>query len=212
MNKIALGIFRFAGCVWVASFPTGCSSQPNTYKGGDGLESRETERIERVWVAEGFDFSGYDTILITETKSEAETKDEKEADRMASATRNIPRGLADTIDLKEIVPNVALKQDDVKAGAKLLKLDTTISDFDRGSTGMRVMFGRYGAGRARLTVRGRVVDAETGRPFLIVEDESSGDFFGPTSGGSSEAVQKLALDWASFLSKVKKQEKIEYKD
>lgn len=204
LKPIAVGITPLVLCL------IGCESTPETYPGPEGVLYRETEEIERVWVAEGFDFSGYDVIWVTECQAEVAAGDAEDAEKLNAALRRVQTDLAHAIQMKQIVATVITNQADLKPESKCLKLQTSMIDFDAGSAGLRIFYGIYGAGNADVQVRGRMSDLPTDKPLLLIEDESSSDRWGALSAG--DAVLKMVQEWVDFMSKVRNHESIEYED
>lgn len=186
---------------------------PETYPGSEGVTYRETEKIDRVWTADGFDFSGYDSIIVMEVKSEYkaedEDEDEEDAEKLQATLKAIQRELAQFIELRKIVPKVLTDQAQLHTSNTTLKLETILLDFEKGSTASRIM---WGGGRAHIKVRGRLSDVEANKPLIIIEDESSSQKMGSLEAGPTDAALQMAEDWTKFMSQVKNHEKIEFED
>src|SRR5262245_21142951 len=69
---------------------------------------KRTDTLNKVWLANGVDFTGYDTILIEEVKVDpsVKAKDEKEADRLSLLKGTLSRGFVESIDSRQIFKTV----------------------------------------------------------------------------------------------------------
>jgi len=52
------------------AFSTGCASTPDTRTEPGGFAYRDDEDLGKVWLAQGFDFNGYDTLYISDTRAD----------------------------------------------------------------------------------------------------------------------------------------------
>jgi hypothetical protein len=190
----------------------GCESTPHTYLGPESKWYRQTERIERVWIADDFDFGNYNAIFVVETAQETAAPEDKHQEEFQNSLRGIQRELCQAIELKQIVPKVVTNQAALHAEDKTLKLQTTLYEFHPADVAMRIMFGAYGAGKATVKVRGRLSDMATDKSLLLIEDESNSEMIGSIRSGATDAVLNMAVDWAKLFSKVRKKEPIDYKD
>ena len=64
------------------------------------------------------------------------------------------------------------READVRPGSRVLRLDNTIVDYERGGGGARYFAGLYGAGQPVITVRGRITDGD--RQVFLFETRRSG--------------------------------------
>lgn len=194
----------------------GCSSVPNqTGTGSDAVTYRRTDKLDKVWVAEGFDFSGYEVMLITAVKADGiKPKDVKEEERLEMIRSTLARDLANSVEHKRIVPAVTIKEADLNTASKALKLENTIVEFTRGSSAARYLVG-FGAGMPRLRVHGQVTDAATGKRLLEYDIDETADWFASGYASSatlqSHAGAELADDVTEFMWLITKHQPIKYR-
>lgn len=181
----------------------------------DGREYLRYDKLDKIWLAEGFAFKGYDIILVNPLNVEGiETKDEKEADRLKLLERGYANDMA--IGLERFAPfeKGTTRASDVEEGKKKLVLDTKLLDFSRGSSAARYGLG-FGAGMPYIKIRGTFHEGDASKPLAILEMDEKGDWFG---GGysSNESLQEkasteLGKDLGRYIEKVANGEKIKYK-
>lgn len=180
-----------------------------------GGEFQRVDKLDKIWLAAGFAFKGYDAVLVTPLKTEGiVTKDEKEADRLNLLKRGYAEDMARGLERYGGFAQGASKESDVPAGKKKLVLDTQLLDFSRGSSAARWGVG-FGAGMPYMKIRGTFHEGDPAKPLAIFEMDERGDWFG---GGysSNESLQEkasmeLGKDLGRFIEKVQKGEKIKYK-
>ena len=191
----------------------GCASAPKE-KSADGITFRRTDKFEKVWIADGFDFSGYNAILMQPVSTTVTPKDDRERERLEMVRHTLTRDIASTIEFKQIVPTFVGKEADLKPDSRALKLENEITEFSAGSMAARVMVG-MGAGTPKLRVRGQLADLGTGKPLLIYELDETAPIFGAQWASSrtlqTTAATELAEDVADFLWQVSKRQPIKYK-
>lgn len=191
----------------------GCASAPKE-KSADGITFRRTDKFEKVWIADGFDFSGYNAILMQPVATTVTPKDDKERERLEMVRHTLTRDFASTIEFKQIVPTFVGKEADLKPDSRALRLENTVTEFSAGSMAARVMVG-MGAGTPRLRVRGQLVDKESSKPVLIYELDETAPILGANWQSSrtlqSTAATELAEDVADFFWQVSKKQPIKYK-
>ena len=192
---------------------SGCASAPKE-KSGEGITYKRTDKFEKVWIAEGFDFSGYNAIVMSPVATTVTPKDDKERERLEMVRHTLTRDFASTIEFKQIVPSLVRKEEDLKPDSRALRLENTVTEFSAGSMAARVMVG-MGAGTPRLRVRGQLVDKESSKPVLIYELDETAPILGANWQSSrtlqSTAATELAEDVADFFWQVSKRQPIKYK-
>jgi hypothetical protein len=195
----------------------GCGSapkeKPSQSASAGGITYKRTDSIDKVWIAEGFDFGGYDTLVVEPVAAGAvKPKDDKEKERLEMARQSLQRDLKGGIEFAAIVPKVA----DAASGGvtnKVLRLESEILEFSRGSTAVRIGIG-FGAGAPYLKLRGTVKDGASGNSLVIYELDETGDWFDGIS--SSQTLQRSAGtemvdDIMKLLTQVARRQPIKYK-
>jgi hypothetical protein len=176
---------------------------------------KRTSKLDKVWSAEGFDFSGYDALLVTEVTVDpaVKPKDDKERDRLELAKVALPRDLVLAIESRKVVKTTTLKESDLPAG-KRLKLETRVLKFSRGSSTARYGVG-FGAGMPYIKVNVLVTDLATSEPLLEAELDEKADWFASGYTGSRSlqagATMELTDDLAAFMGQLARHEQIKYK-
>jgi hypothetical protein len=179
-------------------------------------EFKRTDKLDRVWLAEGFDFTGYDALLVDDVKPDpaVKPKDETEADRLSLMQGSMARDLVLAIETRKLFKTVTLKPSDIPAGTKAVKLQTTIMKFSRGSTAARVGVG-FGAGMPYVRVIVTGSELGSGRPLFEVELDETADWFGAGYSSSktlqSGAAMELTADLANYMARVASHDPIKYK-
>jgi hypothetical protein len=175
---------------------------------------KRTSKLEKVWVAENFDFNGYDLLHIAPVESsQIKPRDEKETERLEMIKRSIPKDLAIVLGNKNIFPKVVTESLPAP-DAKALKLQSEIIEFTRGSSAARYTVG-FGAGSPRVRLHGIMTEAASGLKVFEFEINETGDWVGAgfTSNKTLQggASQELAEKVGEFIQKVARHEPIRYK-
>ena len=191
-----------------ASLDCGTTRVDDTY--------RRTDKLDKVWLAEGFDFSGYDAVLVEETGVDASVKpkDEKESERLTLMQGSLSRDFAAAIEVRKLFKTVTTKETQIPAETKALKMQSTVLKFSRGSSAARYGVG-FGAGMPYVQVRVAMAEMGTNKPLFECELDERADWFGAGYTGSrtlqAGAAMELADDVAEFMSRVSKHQPVKYK-
>lgn len=173
---------------------------------GGGLNYRNPH-MEKCWVADGFDFNGYDTLYIAPTASTAKFPDQPEDVKVHElAKETLVHELAREIKSRKIFANVVTRESDIQPGAKALKLENTITEFNKGGGAARYFAGLYGAGQPVLRVEGKMMSAD--KPMFTYEARRSGVSAGARMAGvfmkdediQTQDARSMVLDLADFMS------------
>jgi hypothetical protein len=199
----------------LAAFLCGCASTSDskaprkTIMGSDGTPLHRHGQIQLAWFAEGFDFSGYDTLLIAPIKYAAKERP-NEVDMRTWATGYLPVALEQYVRTNGVFANVTTRESDLKPGAKVLRLENTIYEYEKGGGGARYFAGLYGGGQPVLKVRGQFVDAD--KALCKYEASRHGESFGARFAGaymSDKDIQQndindLAIDMSDFIFRARR--------
>jgi hypothetical protein len=163
--------------------------------------------MDKCWIADGFNFAGYDALLIAPTTSTAKIKDDEKAAQQ-TAMENMPLELRRAIAAKLVFPTIALNESEYKAGSKILKLETVFIEYAKGGGGARYWAGLYGAGQPMFKVQGKFTDGS--KTVCTFEARRSG-----SSGGSRivggymrdediqvEDIRSLGIDLSDFVAAI----------
>lgn len=157
-----------------AAAPAPAASQPSAPSAvataGGGVTLREEKDFGQVWLALGFAFKGYDTLLVTETRAEVPKLNPDGAENLAWARGVVRNELVAAIQERKLF-TVVTSPGDVKPGSRVLRLDSTIIEYEKGGGGARFFAGIYGAGHPVIKVRGQLTEAD--RPLFVYEARRS---------------------------------------
>jgi hypothetical protein len=145
------------------------SAQPAPAAGG-GVTLREEKDVGQVWLAPGFDFEGYDTLLIAETRTDVPKLNPDGVANVEWARGVLRNELVAAIQERKLL-TVVTNPADVKPGSRVLRLDNTIIEYEKGGGGARFFAGGYGAGHPVIKVRGELKAAD--RPLFVYEARRS---------------------------------------
>ena len=173
----------------------------------NGGRSFRNPHLDKCWVADGFTFTGYDTLLIAPIVCTAKLKDD-EHDRLQFAGQQLPIKLIHFLQPKGIFPKIVMDESQVEPGARVLKFENTIIDYSKGSGAARYFAGLYGAGQPMIRVEGKLVEGD--KPLFSYEARRSGTSFGARMGGASiggeqiqaEDVHSMMLDLTDFMAAI----------
>ncbi|HZR19252.1 MAG TPA: hypothetical protein VFE51_18335 [Verrucomicrobiae bacterium] len=163
----------------------------------------------KCWVADGFNFNGYDTLYIAPTLSTAKFPDKPEDTKVHElAKNNLALELSRMIGTRGIFAKVVTQESELKPGAKVLKMENTITEFSKGGGAGRYFGGLYGGGQPVLRVQGRMSDGE--KTMFSYEARRSGTSAGARMGGAFmkdediqiEDVRSMALDLSDFMAAI----------
>lgn len=174
---------------------------------GGGMNYKNPH-LEKCWVADSFDFNGYDTLYIAPTLSTAkfDTKNQEEVKVNELAKENLVKELDSLLRSRNLFANVVTRESDVKPGAKALKLENTITEFTKGGGAARYFVGLYGGGQPVLRVQGKMT--EGGKSLFTFEARRSGVSAGSRIGGvfmkdediQIQDIRSMVLDLSDFMS------------
>jgi hypothetical protein len=163
--------------------------------------------MEKCWVADGFNFQGYDTVYIAPTASTAKyQKDEERPHELAK--ENLVFELQRSVAHLGLFANVVTREQDIKPGAHVLKLENTIVEYSKGGGGARYFVGLYGGGQPVIRVQGKLNDGA--KTLFSYEARRSGTSAGARMSGAfmrdediqSEDIRSLVLDLTDFIAAV----------
>ena len=125
----------------------------------EGVKLHKDQNIQGVWLADGFDFKGYQTLYLTPIVFAGIERD-NEVDIRAMAMQELPERAREQFRDTKLFATVTTKSEDVKSKAKTLKLDNTIIEFSKGGGAARHFGGPLGGGQPVIKVRGQIYDGD----------------------------------------------------
>lgn len=221
-----------AACAVAVSFITGCATTDSTSAGAssspypvrydandgrtisigrsvaaDGGWTFKEPHLEKCWIANDFNFTGYDTLYIAPTLSTAKFHDDEIALHEATKEK-LPVELKRQIEARAIFTNVVTQESEIAPGARVLKLENTITEYSKGGGAARYWAGLYGAGQPVLRVEGKMTT--DGKTVFTFEGRRSG-----VSGGSRmlggflkdediqiQDIRSMTLDLTDFMAAI----------
>jgi hypothetical protein len=211
-RKNLIGLSALAG----VSLLIGCAST-STESGASsklpplpaGVTLHQDKDIQGVWLADGFDFKGCDTLYIA-PPAFAAIERTNEVQMRAMAMRLLPQQLVEHLRDTKLFTTVTDQADVVKPDAKKLSIQSTIIEYEKGGGGARYFAGMFGGGQPVIKVRGVVTEGD--KVLCVCELRRSGESAGSRMGGvfmSDEEIQRndirdLASDLADFVKRTAK--------
>jgi len=222
-------IAALAGCASTGDKPsevtkessvTVLATQPSKFKTPDGRtieigrasssgggRNFKDPHLEKCWIADGFDFKGYDTLYLPPTLSTAKHQPDEEMPHQA-AMEGLPAEIAVMLLPKKLFANIVTNAADIKPGAKSLKLVDTITEYSKGGGAARYFVGLYGGGQPVLRVQGVMTDGD--KTVFTFQARRSGVSAGARMVGvamkdvdiQKEDIHSLVLDLTDFMSAI----------
>lgn len=199
---------------------TGSSGQPTKFKLADGRTvdigktspaptgglNYKNPHMEKCWIADGFDFNGYDTLYIAPTQNTAKYNPKDEEQPLQLAKENLVLELKRSLSARGLFANIVTSESELKPGAKVLKLENTILEYAKGGGAARYFAGLYGAGQPVLRVQGTAT--ENGKTLFAFEARRSGVSAGARMTGAFmkdvdiqlEDIRSMVLDLTDFMA------------
>ena len=130
----------------------------------------EEPHLDKCWVAGDFDFSGYDTLYIAPALCTAEVRPGDEgANELAKD--NLTLEMQRFIRAKHVIATVVTREADIPAGARVLKMENTITQYAKGNVVTRYWLA---VGHPKLRVAGKITGRD--KTVFIFEGYRSGGF------------------------------------
>ena len=198
---VVLLVMAVSACAPATPPPTVTSTTTDR----DGIAYRNDADLQRVWLADGFSVKRYQTVLVVEPRTDVPKLNPDGKENLQWARGLLRDEVVKALRAKRVFPAIALTPTEVPAGARSLRMETTIVEYEKGGGGARFFAGAYGAGQPVIRVRGRVLDGD--RPVFAFDARRSGDSglsraFGGYRGDRAiqeEDIRDLAVDLADFL-------------
>ena len=189
----------------LAAMLAGCAGPSTLAPERESIAYREDPDLQRVWIAEGIRFQNFDTLLVGETGTQAVNVNPDGVENLVWARGFLRDEIVAALRAKNVFSTVATSASELKAGARVLRLDNMIVEYEKGGGGARFFAGLYGAGQPVIRVRGRLTDSD--RLIFAFEARRSGDsgvarMFGGYRSDKAiqeEDIRDLAQDLVDFI-------------
>jgi hypothetical protein len=181
---------------------------PLTVFGADTLPKPEALSEETIFITEKLS-ANYDTIIIKDFSTEGAEYSRVDDEEKAKITNMTPMLLSNiALTLEGELKGKKLFKKIIKNGSptgKAVILEGQISEFNAGSRALKFWVG-FGAGKAYLKFKGRLLDAATGKELANFEDRETG-YRGAMSMESYEDLfphqaKSIGENLAKFLEKL----------
>jgi hypothetical protein len=184
-----------------------CATPASPPPARDGLTYRDDADLQRVWLADGFVFRGYEVFLVDEVRTDVAKLNPDGVTSLEWARGVLRAEIVAALRAQGLFPTVVINPTEVKPGSRALRLENTIIEYEKGGGGARFFAGLYGAGQPVIRVRGRLTDGD--RVVFAYEARRSGDsgisrvFGGYRSDQTiqEEDIRDLAQDLADFMAR-----------
>ncbi|MBI2468105.1 MAG: hypothetical protein HYV62_09860 [Candidatus Rokubacteria bacterium] len=189
----------------------GCASTPDTAPGPGGITLREDDDLDGdVWLAGGFNFTGYDTLYIAATQADAPKLNPDGVESLEWAKGVVREKLASELRKSGFFRAVVTSESEIRPGSRTLRLQNTIIDYAKGGAAARFFAGLYGAGQPLIKVRGQMLDGDT--QVFVFEAKRRGESGAARWVGGylssrdiqEEDIEDLAEDLVDFIEKTSK--------
>jgi len=140
------------------------TSQPTN----GGLVFKEPH-IEKCWIADSFDFGGYDALYITPTITAAKVPEGQEI-LESVAGDDLVLMMKELLDRTGVFPRVEVEEPPAKL--KILRLSNTVVAYSKGNYAGRFLAGPFGGGQPVFRVEG--VATDNGKPVFTYTIQRSG--------------------------------------
>lgn len=202
----------FFSCLWLAA----CGNvqvKPDQPIGTATLKPTvEDKRTGLVGIAPGFTPKAYQRIsveIFTVTDKNIEGDDDKQFAQVMPVY--LQAKLVEQLRMARLFEQVATPEDATSPpeGVRTLKLQGTITELSGGSRGLRFWIG-FGAGRSRVQLETRMVDAESGAVLLVTANRRIGvmseamslDYGGGSRDLLEQTLSDVARDLVRFLTRL----------
>lgn len=178
-----------------------------TCKTSNGGRSFKEPHMDKCWIADGFDFKGFDVIYIAPVTSTAKVHDD-EVPVQKIAEDNLQAELKRMIEEKHLGLKVVTDESAIKPGVKALWLTDTIVDYGKGGGAARYFVGLYGGGQPHLKVEGVMKDGD--KTVFTYTMRRSGVSGGARTVGAfmkdediqTQDVHSMVLDLTDFMAAI----------
>lgn len=174
----------------------------------DTLPRPEALSEETIYLTEKLS-KNYDTIILkkfTAEKAQYERVDSDERTTIDKMTPSLLNTITDTLEAELKAKNIF--KNIVRGGeskGKAVILEGELTEFNAGSRALKMFVG-FGAGKAYLKAKGRLLDAQTGKELAVFEDRETG-YLGSMSALSFEVLfpnqaRSMGENLAKFFEKL----------
>jgi len=193
--------------IGIACLLTGCaSSGPKTADASGWIKDKH---LQKIWIAPGFNFTGYDALVVPEVQADATSESDEEKGVLEAARRSVQNEFVGRLHDSGVFKSVVRDEKEIPAGSKTLILTNNIYSHEIGGGAGRFWAGVYGAGQPDLKIRGAFKDKDTGEEKFKFDSQRHGESAGARLIGTfwsdekiqTEDIQDLAQDLAAYVGR-----------
>ena len=174
----------------------------------EGGWSFKEPHLTKCWIADGFNFTGYDALYLAPTLSTAQLHGPDEERPHQLAKENLVLELNRILGPQSMFATIATRESDLPSGARVLRLENTIVEYAKGGGGARYWAGLFGAGQPILLVQGKMTDGQ--KTLFSYEARRSGVSAGARMSGAFmrdediqlDDIRSMALDLSDFMAAI----------
>jgi len=156
MKKLWEQILVVAAVVSAIVMETGCASTQPFKPAPAGVTYKHDKDLQKVWLANGFDFNGYDALYVDDTKQDlAKPLNSEDEKQLEWAKSELQRQFVGHIGGKNVFKLVTADKSKLDANQKTLTMENTVIEYGRGNGAARFWAGEFGAGQPLIRVQGK---------------------------------------------------------
>jgi hypothetical protein len=118
------------------STPSGSPPSPSpsaTAPPTTAVAYRSDEKLQKVWMAEGFDFTGFNALYVTEPVADVPKLNPDGVANLEWARGVLRDELVQALRAKNAFATVATKEGDIPAGSRVLQLESTVIEYEKAA-------------------------------------------------------------------------------
>lgn len=178
-----------------------------------GIELVEDKDLGKVYLASGFNFAPYDTLLISEpSTSLVSPKENIDPNEMKIVLKNQLLAKLEALDVfTTVMDDKTVLSSEAISAPKVLVMKSKITELDPGNRALRYLVG-FGAGSTKVQVETEIRDSKTKQLYFMSSDRrlaAFGVFGGDSKGYILDSLSKIAEAHALFIKRIASGGKIE---
>lgn len=154
---------RYRAFVFVALVLAGCASTPQggadakpSKSGPGGVTMHEDKDFDWAWTETGLDFTAYDTLMLARPRADVPGLQPEDAESLEWARGLVLEKFVPVLRDSRLFKAIVTREADIPPGAKVIYLDTTIIQYEKGNAAARAFTGL--GGHPVIAIQGRLLD------------------------------------------------------
>lgn len=167
----------------------------------------EDKDLGQVYLAQGFNFKGFDIILVLDTSTSAVLeKKEIDPDELAIYLKHsLVKKLNEVGVFTKVTDDKSVLSPQKGVSAKVLVLESSFTEMDPGSRALRWVAGLYGAGRVKVQLESEIRDPQTKQLYFKSSNRRIG-MMGAFGGNSKdfilESLDEISASHSAFIKRI----------